>query len=223
MASRTPGKPAARRPRTKAPDPDRFPSGRRRTPLGVREGGAVFEQIHTELARQALRLLAELGYAGMGMDQVATAAGVGVATVYRHYSTKVELAVAAIEQLPTGEGWTDGDDAVVDRIERAMAIGAAHHEYFVPVLANAIVFRATVPELLEALTAHVLVPRQQVIRDLVETAQFRGEIRDGFDPTLVASMLTGELIDNFLGVRPLAKGKARGREAVARTWPLLRP
>ena len=79
----------------------------------------------------------------------------------------LDLAVAAIEQLPTMAGWIDGDDALEDRVARAISIGEAHHEYLVPVMANAIVYRNTVPELLDALRDHVLAPRRAVIEAIV--------------------------------------------------------
>ena len=37
-------------------DPDRYPSGRLRVPRGVREGGPAWQQVHTQLALEALRL-----------------------------------------------------------------------------------------------------------------------------------------------------------------------
>ena len=54
---------------------DRFPSGRRREPLGVRTGGAAYQRLHERTADAALQLLAERGYADMGMDDVAQLAG----------------------------------------------------------------------------------------------------------------------------------------------------
>ena len=214
-----PGKPAPRKP---AADPERFPSGRRRTPLGVREGGEAWDQVHVQLARQGLRLLAELGYAGMGMDEVALAAGASVRTVYRHYATKVDLAVAAIGQLPTMAGWYDGDDAIEARIVRAMDIGAAHHEYLVPVLANAIVFRNTVPELLDAIRDHVLEPREKVIAASLTRAKAAGDIRQDVTAEIVSALITGEMVESFIGIHPLGTAKHRGELAMRRVWPLIR-
>lgn len=204
-------------------DPERFPSGRRRVPLGVREGGEAWDQVHVQLARQALRLIAELGYAGMGMDEVAVAAGASVRTVYRHYASKVDLAVAAIEQLPTMAGWYDGDDAIENRIARAMDIGAAHHEYLVPVLANAIVFRTTVPELLDAIRDHVLLPRRDVIAASVTRAKAAGEIAQDVSPDFVSTLITGELVESFIGIHPLGSTGQRIDDVMRRVWPRLRP
>lgn len=207
-----------------AEDPDaRYPSGRLRAPRGVRPGGRAWQQLHAELAWQGLVQLAERGYPGMAMDDVARAAGASVSTIYRHYPTKVDLAVAAIQQLPTFTGWLDGHDDPQARIDRAATIGAAHHPYFVPVLANAIVFRNSVPELLDTMVEHVMRPRQDAINALVEQGQARGEIRTDIDPTVIAALVVGDLVDDCVGLRPLAAGAARGRDAVERVWPLLHP
>ena len=200
---------------------ERTPGGRRRVPLGIREGGAVWEQVHLELAEQALRLLAEVGYADMKMDEVADQAGMSKRTVYRHYPTKVDLAVAGIGQLATFQGWTDGDDDLPSRIRRAMDIGAAHHKYFAAVLATAIVHRATVPELLAQLRSHVLEPREAVVRQLIEYGQWTGEIRPEVDPVLVAAMLTGQAIDHLTGMHAMPEGAALGEWALAKAWPML--
>lgn len=204
-------------------DTERFPSGRRRSPLGVREGGEAWEQVHVQLAREALRLLAEQGYAGMGMDEVARNAGASTRTVYRHYATKVDLAVAAIEQLPTMAGWTDGDDPLPARVARAIGIGAAHHEYLVPVLANAIVFRNTVPELLDAIREHVLGPRRAVIAAYVTRDKAAGVIREDVTADVVSAFITGELVESFVGLQPLGSVDRRVDAAVRHLLPLITP
>lgn len=200
---------------------ERTPSGRLKVPIGIREGGAAFAQIHDDLARTALHLLAERGYADMRMDDVAVAAGMSKRTVYRHFPTKVDLATAAIRQLTTFQGWIDGDDDLPSRIRRAMDIGAAHHHYFAPVLATVIVHRLTVPELLVELRAHVLEPREEVVRALIEYGQHTGQIRQEIDPALVAAMLTGQAIDHLTGMHPMPEGAALGEWAITRAWPML--
>ena len=46
-----------------------------------------------------LQVLAESGYAGLTMDAVASAAGVGKATIYRRWRTKSDLVADAVAQL----------------------------------------------------------------------------------------------------------------------------
>lgn len=203
--------------------PERYPSGRLRVPRGVREGGPAWEQIHTQLARQALRLLAEAGYAGMGIDDVARAVGASTKTVYRHYASKVDLAVAAIGQLPTMAGWYDGDDPVENRVARALEIGAAHHEYLVPVLANAIVHRNTVPELLDAVRRRVLEPRQVAVEAAIARGKADGLIREDLDPLLVSWAIVGQLVDSFTGIHPRSAARKQTAEVYAHLLPLIRP
>lgn len=204
-------------------DPERYPSGRLRVPRGVREGGPEWQRVHTQLAREALRVLAETGYAGMGIDEVAKAAGASTRTVYRHYGSKVELAVAAIRQLPTMAGWYDGDDPVENRVARAVEIGAAHHEYLMPVLANAIVHRNTVPELLDAVRRYVLQPREDAVASAITRAQADGQIRADLDPLLVSWAITGQLVDSFIGLHPLGSAEQRTQEMLEHVLPLIRP
>lgn len=204
-------------------DPERYPSGRLRVPRGVREGGPAWEQVHTQLAREALRLLAEAGYAGMGIDDVARAVGASTKTVYRHYASKVDLAVAAIGQLPTMAGWYDGDDAFENRVARALEIGAAHHEYLVPVLANAIVHRNTVPELLDAVRHRVLEPRQAAVEAAIARGKADGLIREDLDPLLVSWAIVGQLVDSFTGIHPRSTARKQTVEVYAHLLPLIRP
>jgi AcrR family transcriptional regulator len=189
----------------------------------VREGGPAWEQVHTQLAREALRLLAETGYAGMGIDDVARAVGASTKTVYRHYASKVDLAVAAIRELPTMAGWYDGDDPVENRIARALEIGAAHHEYLVPVLANAIVHRNTIPELLDAVRDYVLEPRQTAIKAAINRGKADGLIRKDLDPLLVSWAITGQLVDSFTGIHPLPTSRKQTDAAFRHLLPLIRP
>lgn len=56
-----------------------------------------------------LGLLAEVGFSGLTVDAVVARAKVSKATIYRRWSTKEELAVAAFDQLPLVEITDTGD------------------------------------------------------------------------------------------------------------------
>lgn len=78
------------------------------TGKGIRRGGQQYEAIHEALAASALQALAADGYDGVTHAVIAEGAGVSERTAFRHFPTKLELAVAGIQQLPTYEGWLDG-------------------------------------------------------------------------------------------------------------------
>src|SRR5262245_49025533 len=70
------------------------------------------DQNVTDAAHEAtIRLLSELGYAGVTMERVAREAGVGKPALYRRYKDKPELVVGAIlaTKLPPLEGQDVGD------------------------------------------------------------------------------------------------------------------
>jgi len=196
-------------------------AGRDTEPRGVHRGGRSWERIHHAIADAALVELAAHGYADMAMDAAAAPAGVSERTVYRHFSTKLELALAAIDVLPTYDGWTDGDDDTFDRVKRAVGIGAAHRDLLVPVLATSLVHRNSVPELLHALREHVLKPRRSVIARLIEVGQERGEIHPHVDPEAVAALTTGLLVDHCAGMVDLGEGEVRIHRVVEAVWPLV--
>lgn len=199
---------------------NRTAGGRRRVPLGIREGGAEWERLHTQLAVTALGVLAERGYADMVMDEVAERAGASKRTVYRHYPTKVDLAVAAIRQVPTFTGLTDGGGTIAERLARALAIGADRTPVFAAVLATAIVHRDTVPELLSAVREHVVVPRQEAIADFLADGVAQGEIRPGLDPLAVAALVIGVITQHLDGTRTV-HGKAGARIDFEHVWSMI--
>ena len=202
-------------------DENRTAGGRRRVPAGIREGGAEWERLHTALAVTALEVLAERGYADMGMDEVSVRAGASKRTVYRHYPTKVDLAVAAIRQVPTFTGWGEGTGSIEERLARAMGTASDRAPVFAAVLSTAIVHRSTVPELLAALREHVLIPRQAAIAAFLDEGITAGEVRAGIDPLTVAALLAGVSIQHLAGTRT-AHGKAGARIDFDHVWALLR-
>jgi len=214
--------PSTKAAKERDPNPeDRTPGGRRRVPLGIREGGAEWARLHTELAVTALEVLAERGYADMVMDEVAERAGASKRTVYRHYPTKVDLAVAAIRQVPTFTGWGVGAGTMAQRLARAIAIAEDHAPVFAPVWATAIVHRETVPELLATLREYVLIPRQAGVAAFLEQGVASGEVRSGLDPLAVSALLTGVITQHVDGTRTV-RGKAGARTDFDHIWSLLR-
>lgn len=200
---------------------ERYPSGRRRAPLGVREGGSAYRRIHEGLAEAALRLLAHHGYSAMNMDEVAQVAGVSKRTVYRHYPTKVELAVAAIVRLG---GMFEFEQAAAGAGERLQAFFGSEDqrdELFGPVVATAVVNRTEVPELLAALREHVLEPREALIARFIVEGQRRGEIRPDISPAAVAALSTGMHIDDLTGMHQWFGRRRASGQVFAEIWPLI--
>lgn len=201
---------------------DRFPSGRLRSPLGVREGGAAYQRIHQRLAMAALRLLAERGFQEMGVDEVAQAAGASKRTVYRHYANKVDLAVAAIGELAGMFTYEQEPTDAQERLANFMRSSDERDGLFAPVLATAVVNRTTVPELLEALRVNVLRPREELLRRFIEEGQRAGQIRREIPPEAVAALGTGMYMDQFSGMHAWFGSKSASEARMLAVWAMIR-
>lgn len=95
----------------------------------LRRRGGRSARVQEQVETAALRILLDVGYAGLTIRGVAQAAGVAETTVYRRWPTLDDLAAAALMRLaevdnPTPDtGSLDGDlrallDQIVDLLER---------------------------------------------------------------------------------------------------------
>jgi AcrR family transcriptional regulator len=100
----------------------------------------------------------------MVVDDVARLAGASKRTVYRHYPTKVDLAVAGIRRLPSILEWGEGHGDVKERLARATATAFEREPLFAAVMATSLVHRDSVPQLLATLRADVSARRLQAAR-----------------------------------------------------------
>jgi len=188
---------------------------------GIRRGGAQYEAIHEALAEAALDELADRGYADLSHADVAERAGVATRTAFRHFPTKLELALAGIQQLPDYSGWLEDGDTSEERLLRGLAVGANYPERIVPVIAACIAERQREPALLDAVRDRVLVPRQHAIEKFLAQGVESGEL----DPEVTAESMAAADLGLFLlsasGALPLGRGKRRVDKAFSHLWPLI--
>jgi len=150
--------------------------------------------------RQAtVDLLATEGYANLTMSGVATEAGVSTATLYRRWSSKLELVVdvlaARAEEQPVPDtGSLEGDcRAIVHTL-----VDKARTTPSTPLLAGLVGEIPRNPELGEALRATLIGPRRQAFNEVFARAAKRGELRKGVDAELAADLLFGPLYHRLL-------------------------
>jgi AcrR family transcriptional regulator len=151
----------------------------------------------------ALRLMAQSGYVRMSMDLVAAEAGVTKPTIYRRYANKVELAMAAVvaycdQAPPLYSGATRPDlIAQLDHFRRAI-----ERPNGMAMLGTVLAEEHETPELLAGFREHLVFPRRQALRTILERAQARGEIRPDCDLGLAAAMLIGAYYAQYLAGAP---------------------
>jgi AcrR family transcriptional regulator len=143
-----------------------------------------------EILDAALQVLAETGYDGMTIDQVAARAKAGKATLYRRWQSKAELVIDAIacmkkedlrpEALPD-TGTLRGD---LMAMMKPPSIQDATRK--LRIMAGVVSMISKHPELVDALRAAMIEPRAAANRFLLRRAIERGEIRPDCDIEFLA-------------------------------------
>lgn len=141
----------------------------------------------------ALRLMAEVGYAHMSLDDVAAAAQTTRATIYLRYASKVELATAAIVYART--------DVVLppptDNLREDLVVQLRHFQasmaasYSLPLIGTMLAEAHATPELLTIFRERVVRTRRQMLRVILQSAQARTELAPTVDIELVVAQLIG--------------------------------
>jgi AcrR family transcriptional regulator len=164
----------------------------------------------------ALRQLADLGYAKVSMESVASEAGVARATIYRRYRDKADLITAAIAaNSSTHLTPSQNDDPRADLIAYLDEFEDRFAESCLEVVGTLIGAR----EDPHALTLHrqrVVAPRMGYARSLLERARLLGELRDDADLDLALQMLSGSVFARRVAGAPSVPGWAE--RAVDTIW-----
>jgi AcrR family transcriptional regulator len=167
----------------------------------------------------AIDLLAERGYSGFSVEGVVERTGIAKTTLYRHWPTRDDLLAAAIARLDgaglDGSGIDSAgldsaglDSAALDgsgpfpdtgsvrqdlldlQARRVRAARTTQWERCMPALVEAAAHHPELAEVIARLTGQILAQIETLLARGVE----RGELRDGLDPQLAASVLIGPIV-----------------------------
>jgi AcrR family transcriptional regulator len=143
-------------------------------------------------------LLSEVGFGGLTIDGIAARAGVGKATIYRHWSSKAEVAVEAfrafIPSLEDPDTGTFADDVrdvvlqIVDGLSNSPLAG---------ILPSLVEAAERDPEL-ERHFKEFGATRRSVLRAVFSRAEARGELRKGLDHEVAIDLLVGPIFTRRL-------------------------
>ncbi len=141
-----------------------------------------------EAILQATReLLAERGYAAMTMDLVAERAGVGKATVYRRWSSKVRLTVDSLlcaKQLNADEVPDSGSLREDLLAVASMATRMKNDE----LMSGLIVAGKQEPEVAGVFHEQFVAGRVRLMRTLLERARERGDVHPEADLDMISAV-----------------------------------
>ncbi len=173
-----------------APLPAAPPRGRRRS---RRSEEAILDA--------TLALLGEVGFSGLTIDGIAARAGVGKATIYRHWPGKAHLVVDAfrsrIPPMPAPETGTLRGDLLAVVGFMVEGLSRSPLSRILPALVEA---AESDPEL-ERLFKVFGEERRTLIRGVLERAAARGELRSDLDLEVVLDCVVGPVFARRLVAR----------------------
>ena len=151
------------------------------------------------ILKAALRQLAEDGYSRMSMDAVASEAGVTKPTVYRRWSSKADLATAALAELQGDEALPSTGSAPADL--RAI-LRSLQRTLFQPdglaIIGAVMVEERHTPELITLFRERVVRPRRAMLWKALAAAEARGDLRPEADLDAAVTMLIGSFYAHYL-------------------------
>lgn len=166
------------------------------------------EEAHQAILDATLALLSEEGYSALTVEGVAIRAGVGKATIYRRWPSKLPLVVEAFGGLP---GFEDVDSGTLRSDLGSMLRNYLEQFNATPlaaVLPSLVGERIHNPEFAELIDP-LLRNRRQPLRRALERAVARGEISPEVDLDLAADLIVGPI-----GVRLFFTGRRIGPKMV---------
>lgn len=168
----------------------------------------------------ALKLLKDQGYVRMSVEAVAAEAGVGKTTIYRRYSNKEELVIAALETVVRQPEVPDSGST---RDDLHTVLGHFHSQVITKLgtsmLGTFMVEETHHPQLLKRFRRRIVQPRRDVLRTVLRRGIERGEVRSDIDIEMTVDFLTGGII-----MRRLTTGKTSSHftaQAIEAVWPAI--
>ncbi|MFK7897673.1 MAG: TetR/AcrR family transcriptional regulator [Myxococcota bacterium] len=174
----------------------------RKGATGTRNGAATptgrprSEEAHQAILAATLDLLVEVGFSALTVEGVAQRAGVGKATIYRRWPSKLPLVVEAFRGLPGFEDVDSGslEQDLKETLKRYLEnFNSTSLGSVFPSLAGE---RAHNPELSKLLDPVAKGRRSPFVR-IFERARDRGEISDEIDLNLAADLVVGPISVNL--------------------------
>lgn len=177
-------------------------AGRRRDPL-----------IEPRVFDAALRVYAREGWGGFTFEGIARQAGVGKPAIYRRWSTREELLVAALDmsEFPTAR---DRGSVRADLLDYAQQWVKWYEQPDRALAARRVVYDTQISPALLTLHRDLIVrPRTEAARDITRRAIKRGEIAKGVRSSTMVDLLVGGLSTHW------EMTAEAGRTRLRRTFP----
>lgn len=153
------------------------------------------------ILESTLALLGEVGFSGLTIDGIAARAGVGKATIYRHWGSKAQVVIEAwlafVPPVPEPDTGDLRGDLLAILGFMVEGIGQSPLARIMPSLIEAAERDAE----LAALFREFVAGRAAVLRRVLERAAARGELRPGLDLDLAVALVVSPVMTRRLVLR----------------------
>jgi AcrR family transcriptional regulator len=158
-----------------------------------RRGRPRSAKAHRAILEAARDLIVAEGFANLRLEHVAARAGVGKATVYRHFASKEALALELLMELAAPHIAVDevGDTRAELLASVTKPMLALTESPFGPVVRALLSEIAINPALGDPFRRSVVQARRAEIARIVHRGIERGDLRPGADPGLATELLVG--------------------------------
>jgi AcrR family transcriptional regulator len=164
-----------------------------------------------------LEILFDKGYAGLTIDGVAAKTGVGRPTIYRRWSSKPDLVIAALAQSvglsPTPDTGALRDDLLAFQSQQ---VGLMDRPESRRITAGLVADLVAHPELAQTYFDQYIRPRRMTVWQALQRGVDRGELRPDADFSLIYDLLLGPLF-----IRSVVRGEPLGPDVAAQTVDLV--
>jgi AcrR family transcriptional regulator len=151
------------------------------------------QEAHRRILDATRELLTEGGFADLRLEHVAARAGVGKATIYRHWASKEALAQELLAELAAPHiAVAETDDTRQELLAAVVnPIRAVTETPFGPVIRALLSQIASNPRLGDPFRATVVRSRRDEIGRVVARGIARGDLRPDADPEIATELLVG--------------------------------
>ena len=149
------------------------------------------EAIDVALLDVAQRHLAHFGYEAMSLAAVAEEAGTTRQALYRRFSSKADLATAAVAAMSSADERSESDDPLSDLVRelQSFAVGVSRPNGMS--LIGTMIQSSADPELVESFRQRLVEPRRDRIRSILRRGVQAKVLRADADVETAVSFCTG--------------------------------
>ncbi len=159
------------------------------------------KRVDQALAAAAVSEFVLRGYHGMSMESIAARAGVSKISLYRRWSSKLAVTtevfrILSATRIPEDQGSLEADI----RFLVQQSTGPGRSKSAAKLLMRTMGEISGNPALLASYREHLLAPRMEQLRAVVERARARGELRSGVPAGMACALIAGPLFLYYLAL-----------------------